>query len=363
MQGAQNNMIFQEGDDPFYHTSYHNAFILYFDILCLSISSILCSIVLILWIRQLCYFSTNDPQSKVSEIKPNNSISSIDTESQSTSVQKQTQNTKKRSYVHIHSKILTTLVIVIATLFIWLLTLFSILVVYQVYPSCIVYGLCFQLIYIERLCLYLYYLSRAYHTFKDSFNAIDKHKIIIMISIMSSIWIFGQFFYSIYTLLGNCTELSIIIGIIPLGVAETVFSTFSIVLFFMKLKQIDNFCKSRNNKETAVSIKMGYLMTKLTILSLVSILTTFLVLSIYIFTFSLGLLAIDTPINIICLILSFSCNDKYYQPLCKSCISVTTYWRARKEPCDIKHLEATIQKQIDIASKSNVDAQIAVSKN
>eukprot|EP01084_Bolivina_argentea_P065239 118927_1 len=311
---------------PFYDIIYDNHDRLYVDMTLLFVSSCVVTLQCIIWMYHLhCHTKqshnthnlskTGSSQPKFDssvEITANSSQSKTTTTTQSNRGNiNQTPSTKNP--IHLVSSILTTLSIMAAMMFLWLLTIFLILHSVYIYPQCIFYSLVFEIIFSQRLCLYFYYLFRVYLVFKESMYEIDKFKLLIIVAFIVIIWISGQIFFLIYnSVIGNCTKFSVVIAIIPLALTETFVSIFCMVLLVGKLKKLT---KGNN----IIVSKLRYLTTKLTILAVVSITTTFSILSVFPFTFYLGLMALDTPINILCLMLSFSAFDYYYKILCKPC--------------------------------------------
>ena len=95
---------------------------------------------------------------------------------------------------HKLSKILTTTSIFCAMVYLWCTLAIVVLSTNQKHPDCIWISLNFEIVYTQRLCLYLYYLFRAYLTFQKSAHKIPKKKMIILVSTISGIWFFGEIF-------------------------------------------------------------------------------------------------------------------------------------------------------------------------
>eukprot|EP01084_Bolivina_argentea_P300808 518776_1 len=224
---------------------------------------------------------------------------------------------KKHQAINPISKILTTVCITLALLFLYSLTLIVLFTIMNKYPDCIYISLCFELIYTQRLCLYLYYIFRAYDTFQGTVHKFKKQSILCIIASICVPWICGQIFYFIFnSVVYSCTEFSVMIAIVPLAMTETYASTFCVMMFIFKLKKV---YKKNLGQQNLATKKLEYLLTKLTILAATTITSTIIIMSVYPFTFALGLLGIDTPVNIICLVLSFGFYDAWYKVLCNPC--------------------------------------------
>eukprot|EP01083_Nonionella_stella_P177664 625132_1 len=353
---------FDWNDHPFYLDQYDNKFILWFDIVTLAIACLIISIIFVVWLYQLfikkapprsdggsedSIQSSKDDTTKNGKKKPkidmsiptltaaNKATNSVPETSKSgndakelshsnekhksqqqasASTGKESAVTNKHRAIHPVSKCLVTTSIACATVYLWCLTTFAVLCMVYHHPPCPYYSLIFEIIYVQRICLYFYYFHRLYLSFQGTVYAMNKRTLIILATGIAVFWFAGQVFYFVWnSMVGDCTELSILIAIIPLGLTETFTSVLCVWLFVKKLKSINI------TKKQGVDTKVQYLISKLTILAVVTIASTFCVLGLFPFTYFLGLMAIDTPVNIICLVLSFGFYDKYYRMLCGPC--------------------------------------------
>eukprot|EP01084_Bolivina_argentea_P312186 540468_1 len=321
------------------------------DLILLSLGVIFQSIICIWWIITIYCPSTTislggyTQDDKSIDISPTGSISptqspksipklnlpTIQTSSTSkdnnteTEMYNHTQKRKKKSFKQIPLifKVLTTV-----SLFSALITLINIdvnhiLGLYSGYAaSCI--GLSIPMIFlnVQRVTLFLYYIYRIELTFKDSVFSISETKLNIFkvtVIIMGAI---AATFFMVFAEINQCDGLSLLIGLIPGGINDTVISTTTFILFISRLKKIIAF-----NDKANTNLKLKRMIKKLSILLCVTILSTIGAMGLYVIVphvqigcGTIGLWAIDTVINSLCLLLSYVFFNKYYNRLCFVCI-------------------------------------------
>lgn len=340
------NGFWHDENVPFYSYVYegHPA-VYYVDVILGSLSSIACAIILSVWIYQMISYeglksskssdesennnSANSEPKEPSKTKSNSpsptskdpSLDSNTMASKSVSTVVKRKKTKKK--MHKADKILATIVLVLGSVYAWALTWLSISYGQGKYYYCWTYAIVMQIIYAERIFLYIYYLQRAYRTFRGSHAEIPRTKFCVICFLLFSLWIGAQINTMYQYLDGNCSQHRVMMAIIPLGTVELMLSSFCALLFVSKLR-------SFMNGDNRVTRAVQEIIAKLTILALVTIMSTFACLSIYPFTFFYAGLFIDTPINLICLLLSFGLNHKYYQILCKPCIGCKDKMKRQK---------------------------------
>eukprot|EP01084_Bolivina_argentea_P312190 540473_1 len=314
------------------------------DLILLSLGVIFQSIICIWWIITIYCPSTTislggyTQDDKSIDISPTGSISptqspksipklnlpTIQTSSTSkdnnteTEMYNHTQKRKKKSFKQIPLifKVLTTV-----SLFSALITLINIdvnhiLGLYSGYAaSCI--GLSIPMIFlnVQRVTLFLYYIYRIELTFKDSVFSISETKLNIFkvtVIIMAAI---SAAFCLVFVEISQCEGLGLLIAFIPGAINDIIISTTTFILFITRLKKIISF-----NDKANVNLELKKMMTKFTILVCVTILSTLGLMALYAIILQFGVIAIDTVINSLCLLLSYVFFTKYYNRLCVVCI-------------------------------------------
>lgn len=241
-------------------------------------------------------------------------ISIVDTSQNQLSMPK-VAKVRKTADIHIIAKLLSTLCIIFAIIFLCSVLMIVVFAVNGHHAKCIYISFYYEIIFIQRLCVYLYYLFRVYLTTRDSAFAFSERKLICMSSLMCIAWILSGMFYILYmSVFNKCTALSIIIGIIPGAVFEGVASIGCLLFFLGKLRQL--LVKTTHQPSIAM---LQYILSKITILESVTMITSFTIFSFFPFTFVQGLWAIDCVINVLCLILSFKFYDEKYKSWCMLC--------------------------------------------
>eukprot|EP01084_Bolivina_argentea_P312187 540469_1 len=320
------------------------------DLVLLSLGVIIQSIVYILWIITIYCPSatisfgghTQDDKS-TSQVSPTGSAKSIpnlqnqtsatsaasnDTNIQTsnhieTAMYNNTQKRKKKAFKHdkqipLIFKVLTTLSLFCGLIALLYFNVNHILELYIGYP-----GTCFSrnmpviAVTIERLTLYLYYIYRIEVTFKDSVFSISETKLNIFKVTIIIMGVIAATFYMVFVEINQCEGR--LIGLIPFVIIDIVISTTTFVLFINRLKKL--IAKSNTN------LKLKRMIKKLSILLCVTILSTIGAMGLYVIVphvqigcGTIGLWAIDTVINSLCLLLSYVFFNKYYNRLCFVCI-------------------------------------------
>ena len=206
---------------------------------------------------------------------------------------------------------------------------------------CIISTSGFSWLYLQRTFLYLYYIFRVYLTFKGSVYRLSftNFKLLCVgIGIGQGLCIT---FYILWScIIHNCESDKIIIALIPSAFMEFGLSSFCVWLFLNRLNKLSKkitglsndiknakngkpenndtefYTKKRGKSKRKAMPEIQYLVNKLTTLTMITIASTALMSVVYIFTEALGILAIDTPINILCLMMSFGFYDTWYHKLC-----------------------------------------------
>lgn len=250
-----------------------------------------------------------------------------------------------RKSIHPIAKYLVTSTIVCALLFsitiTWVISIHFLEIEMETKLICTISTTGFSWLYLQRAFLYLYYIFRVYLTFKGSVYqlSLSNFKLFcIAIGIGQGICIT---FYIIWScVVHNCETDKILIALIPAAFMEFGLSSFCVWLFLSRLNKLSKkiaglshdetkngesgkpkknsvfYTKKRGKSKRKAMPEIQYLVNKLTILTMVTIASTALMSVVYIFTEALGILAIDTPINILCLMMSFGFYDNWYQRLC-----------------------------------------------
>ena len=192
---------------------------------------------------------------------------------------------------------------------------------------------------IQRLQINVFFIMRLYLTFKGSVVEIKKRTIIIIASLICitfTLGIISNLTISSFIKHVWCGDhnLRIVYGLSWLitYMCDWFWSILLSVLYIKKLRQLVKMINTNNNRKDN---KLFNITNKLTILIMVAVATSvILILSHPFFSSVLDLtgvlLAIDSIINNICVMLSFAIFDKSYKRYCYCCIKI------HNKCCDIQ---------------------------
>lgn len=300
---------------------YDNPIRVYIDIVSISFGILILLVIFIGFIWFMYFKDYNNVENHINQtIDLSNTQATDSPHSPSSNTELSIINTiqnrvRKRADIHNIAKILSAFCIFFAIIFLCLLLMIVIFAVNGHQTKCIYISLCYEIVFIQRLCLYLYYLFRAYLTMKDSIFATNEHKLGCTSILVCILWICGGIFYILYmSVLNTCNAFSIMIGIIPAAIFESMTSIGCLLFFLWKLQQL-----LKTSTHPQIIVELQYILSKITILATVTVITSFIIFSIFPFTFVQGLWAIDSVINVLCLVLSFKFYDTQYKSFCTLC--------------------------------------------
>eukprot|EP01084_Bolivina_argentea_P050896 93621_1 len=262
---------------PSFEEMYTNSFILYFDTTIVAISSLLQTILLMVW----CYNTAfQQREKKITQHieSQNKATSSSDTSANTTTIQKQ-QNTERQQNTETQQKhtidkistILCTLSVVAGTLFCYTWTTMMFVLVftidrkYSIDMYCKLFASVFLINFIQRILLYSYYIFRVYYTFNSSIYEFSKIKMQLSSGILLTLWIFSTIFYWTFYTKNQCVAEMLIISLIPAMIMEMFSSLFGALLFIWKLYELMKL-KQKNNATNKIE-RIKYLFYKLCILA------------------------------------------------------------------------------------------------
>ena len=234
---------------------------------------------------------------------------------------------KRRHKISLVLITLTTLSILLSTLYIYFFTIFASLQVFILEYDTpqnklrLLYG--FPLLYFGRTFLYTYYLNRLYTTFKDSIYKISKLKYSILIGFVF-IPVYGSLIFFVYA---NIVRIEtnrwnesrgVLYTYISLVTPVTLDVTYNGLLFYMFISRLRMVIKLGDADQQHSSNKFDNLIRKLTSLVVISIIPQIMTMITYIINGGIGsiVIYIDTITSSLCLILSFSMYDREYKKYC-----------------------------------------------
>eukprot|EP01084_Bolivina_argentea_P032765 60659_1 len=172
----------------------------------------------------------------------------------------------------------------------------------------------------HRICIYFYYIARLELTFRGTDLEISKKKLLFIRMWIVIGMIISIIFWFYWNILNNCNTISMIISLTPWSAVDSISSFLCLFLMVYKLKKLFKHSASEKNMRD-----VKYLINKFSILTAVTIGSTFILQCIFLVLPLVAIAPIDMMTNTLCLMLSFAHYDFYYRKLCIGCIKCCDY--------------------------------------
>ena len=193
---------------------------------------------------------------------------------------------------------------------------------------CLIANIIQILIFIQRLHVYVFFITRLYITFKGSVVEINKIKIKLIVALMFiTLTVVGVYntavswFVKEFFCMEDDLAYLLYVSLILMVLSDYFWSILLSVLYIKKLRELIKLINSNNDRK---DVKLFNVINKLTILAVTTVVLSFIIVVIHVSISSWSSAMVPTELitNNICIMISFAVFKESYKNYCFCCIKV-----------------------------------------